>query len=70
MTRSLPARVISFIHTQILVHLHVNKTNFRMKGFALGLASETEVTGNHEPGNLLRAPLFLFQPRPALFILR
>ena len=29
---------ISFIHTQILVHLHVNKTNFYMKGFALGLA--------------------------------
>ena len=29
---------ISFIHTQILVHLHVNKTNFHMKGFTLGLA--------------------------------
>ena len=29
---------ISFIHMQILVHLHVNKTNFYMKGFALGLA--------------------------------
>ena len=29
---------ISFIYTQILVHLHVNKTNFHMKGFALGLA--------------------------------
>ena len=29
---------ISFIHMQILVHLHVNKTNFRVKGFALGLA--------------------------------
>ena len=29
---------ISFIHTQILFHLHVNKTNFHMKGFALGLA--------------------------------
>ena len=29
---------ISFIHAQILVHLHVNKTNFHMKGFALGLA--------------------------------
>ena len=29
---------ISFIHTQILVHLHVNKTDFHMKGFALGLA--------------------------------
>ena len=28
---------ISFIRTQILVHLHVNKTNFHMKGFALGL---------------------------------
>ena len=28
----------SFIHTQILVHLHVNKTNFHMKGFTLGLA--------------------------------
>ena len=29
---------ISFIHMQILVHLHVNKTNFHMKVFALGLA--------------------------------
>ena len=29
---------ISFIQMQILVHLHVNKTNFHMKGFALGLA--------------------------------
>ena len=29
---------ISFIHTQILVQLHVNKTNFHVKGFALGLA--------------------------------
>ena len=27
---------ISFIHIQIWVHLHVNKTN--LKGFALGLA--------------------------------
>ena len=24
--------------TRILVHLHVNKTDFHMKGFALGLA--------------------------------
>ena len=29
---------ISFIHTQMLVHLHVNKTNFHMKAFALRLA--------------------------------
>ena len=29
---------MSFIHMQMLVHLHVNKTNFHMKGFALGLA--------------------------------
>ena len=29
---------ISFIHTQILVHLHVNKTDFHIKDFALGLA--------------------------------
>ena len=29
---------ISFIHTQIAVPLHVNKTNFHMKGFALELA--------------------------------
>ena len=28
---------ISFIHMYIVVHLHVNKTNFQMKGFALGL---------------------------------
>ena len=30
----------SFIHMQILVHLHVNKTNVHMKGLALGLAFE------------------------------
>ena len=29
---------IGFIHTESLVHLHVNKTNFHMKGFTLGLA--------------------------------
>ena len=29
---------ISFIYTQSLFHLHVNKTNFHVKGFALGLA--------------------------------
>ena len=29
---------ISFIYIKILVHLHVSKTNFHMKGFALGLA--------------------------------
>ena len=29
---------IGFIHMQILFHLHVNKTNFHMKGFTLGLA--------------------------------
>ena len=29
---------ISFIHTQISVHLHVNKTNIHMKGFALGIS--------------------------------
>ena len=29
---------INCIHLQILVHLHVNKTNFHMKDFALGLA--------------------------------
>ena len=29
---------ISFIQTQILVHLPVNKTNFQMHGFAVELA--------------------------------
>ena len=29
---------ISFINMQTLVHLHLNKTNFHMKDFALGLA--------------------------------
>ena len=28
---------ISFIHMQIWVYLHVNKTNFHLKGFTLGL---------------------------------
>ena len=31
---------ICFIHTQILVRLHVDKSNFHMKGFILGLALE------------------------------
>ena len=39
---------ISFIHMQILVHFHVNKTNFHMEGFALGLALKHEVKGNSE----------------------
>ena len=40
-----------FIHTQILLHLHVNKTNFHMKGFGLGLTRyETEAKGNWEMG--------------------
>ena len=34
---------ISFIHTQILVHLHVNKTNFHMKGFALWNRDERQL---------------------------
>ena len=38
---------ISFIHMQILVLFHVNKTNFHMKGFTLGLF-KTEVKGNSE----------------------
>ena len=29
---------ISFIHTQILVHLRVNETNFHINGFAVGFA--------------------------------
>ena len=29
---------ISVIHMQIAVHLHVNRTHFHMKDFALGLA--------------------------------
>ena len=35
--RSLPYQ-ISFIHKQILVHLHVHKTSFHLKDFSLGLA--------------------------------
>ena len=31
---------ISFIHMQILFHLHVNKTSFHVKGFVQGLALE------------------------------
>ena len=40
---------ISFIHLQILVHLHVNKTSFHMKGFTLGLAlkQRRKQLGNH-----------------------
>ena len=38
---------ISFTHTQV-VHLHVNKTNFHMKGFAPGLALKQRKKGNSE----------------------
>ena len=40
---------LNFIN-QILVHLHVNKTNFHMKGFALGLALKR---GERQLGNRL-----------------
>ena len=39
---------ISFIHTQIVVHLHVNKTNFHLKGFALGLALKQRRKGTRK----------------------
>ena len=42
---------ISSIHTQIVVHLHVNKTDFHMKDFALGLALKH--WGEGELGNRL-----------------
>ena len=38
---------ISFIQMQIWVHLHVNKTNFHLKGFTLGLVLK-EAKGNSE----------------------
>ena len=37
-----------FIHMQILVHLHVNKTSFYMKGFALGLALKQRQKANQK----------------------
>ena len=45
---------ISFIHTQSLVHLHVNKTNFHVKGFALGTRFETEAKGNSKIAYLVK----------------
>ena len=39
---------ISFIHMQILVHLHVNKTDFHMKGFVLGLTRGERQLGNRQ----------------------
>ena len=42
-----------FIPTQILVRLHVSKTNFHMKGFALRTRFETEMKGNSEIAYLL-----------------
>ena len=55
---------ISFIHMQILVHLHVNKTNFHMKGFALGLALKQRRNANR----LLSSPQYNDHPayNPAL----
>ena len=38
---------ISFIQMQMLVHLHVNKTNFHVKGFTVGLALK-QAKGNLE----------------------
>ena len=49
---------ISFIHKQILVHLHVNKTNFRMKGFALGLALK-QAKGNSDIAYSISVALML-----------
>ena len=39
---------ISFIHMQILVNLHVNKTDFHMKGFVLGLTRGERQLGNRQ----------------------
>ena len=64
---------ISFIHTQILVHLHVNKTNFHVKGFALGLASK-QVKGNSEIAYLnassTNSPLTFEKLSPKMWKLR
>ena len=50
---------ISFIHMQILVHLHVNKTNFHMKGFALGLAlKQRRKATRKSPIGLFECPHF------------
>ena len=38
---------------QSLVHLHVNKTNFHMKGFALGLALKQRPKATRKSPNLL-----------------
>ena len=52
---------ISFIHMEILVHLHVNKTNFHMKGFALGLAlkQRRKATRKSPIGSIREFDLFL-----------
>ena len=48
---------ISFIHMQMLVCLHVNKTNFHMKGFAPGLALKLRRKATRKlPIHLLDAP--------------
>ena len=51
---------ISFIHTQILVHLHVNKTNFHMKGFTLGLALKQRRKATRKSPIVWVIPAFLF----------
>ena len=43
----------SFIHTQILVHLHVNKTNFHIKRLRTRTRFETEAKGNSEIASFL-----------------
>ena len=43
----------SFIHTQILVHLHVNKTNFHIESLRTRTRFETEAKGNLEIASLI-----------------
>ena len=51
---------ISFIHTQILVHSHVNKTNFHMKVFALELALKQRRNANRKsPIRMIKKPMIL-----------
>ena len=55
---------ISFIHMQILIHVHVNKTKFHLKGFTLRLALKqrrkaTQKSPIKQSGNKAAFPRFL-----------
>ena len=58
---------ISFIHTQIVVPLHVNKTSFHMNDFALGLTLKQRRKATRKSPHFPRQRRqFIYQIEPIL----